>query len=86
VQAHPAACADDFSYYAARAPSLMLFVGAGGRVSLHHPQFLPSDDAVGQVARVMLAGYLAALSLLLSRCRPLPAPLRYPPTCIRISI
>ena len=78
--------ADDFSYYAARAPSLMLFVGAGGRVSLHHPQFLPSDDAVGQVARVMLAGYLAALSLLLSRCRPLPAPLRYPPTCIRISI
>jgi len=55
-------------------------------VSLHHPQFLPSDDAVGQVARVMLAGYLAALSLLLSRCRPLPAPLRYPPTCIRISI
>jgi amidohydrolase len=58
--------ADDFSYYADLAPSLMLFVGAGGRVSLHHPQFLPPDDAVGQVARVMLAGYLAALSLLLS--------------------
>jgi amidohydrolase len=67
--------ADDFSYYTARAPSLMLFVGAGGSVSLHHPRFLPPDEAVGQVARVMLAGYLAALGLLLS-----PAPTaRTPP-------
>jgi amidohydrolase len=67
--------ADDFSYYTARAPSLMLFVGAGGSVSLHHPRFLPPDVAVGQVARVMLAGYLAALGLLLS-----PAPMaRAPP-------
>jgi len=59
--------ADDFSYYAALAPILMLFVGAGGTVTLHHPRFLPPDEAVGQVARVLLAGYLAALSLLLSR-------------------
>ena len=56
--------ADDFSYYASRAPVLMLFVGSGGTVTLHHPQFLPPDGAVGQVASVMLAGYLAALSLL----------------------
>jgi hypothetical protein len=39
-------------------------VGAGSPVALHHPRFLPPDEAVGQVARVMLAGYLAALSLL----------------------
>jgi amidohydrolase len=56
--------ADDFSYYAGRAPILMLFVGAGSTVSLHHPRFLPPDGAVGEVASVMLAGYLAALSLL----------------------
>ncbi len=65
--------ADDFSYYARRAPILMLFVGSGGTVSLHHPRFLPPDDAVGQVASVMLASYLAALSLLLSPAAP-PAP------------
>jgi amidohydrolase len=58
--------ADDFSYYSRRAPILMLFVGSGGTVTLHHPRFLPPDGAVGQVASVMLAGYLAALSLLLS--------------------
>jgi len=67
--------ADDFSYYSSRAPALMLFVGTGGQntadgaagrdVTLHHPRFLPPDQAVGQVARVMLAGYLAALSVLL---------------------
>ena len=56
--------ADDFSYYASRAPVLMLFVGSGGTVTLHHPQFLPPDSAVGQVASVMLAGYLAALTRL----------------------
>lgn len=54
--------ADDFSYYGATAPALMLFVGTGGPVSLHHPQFLPGDDTVGQVAAAMLAGYLAALN------------------------
>jgi amidohydrolase len=54
--------ADDFSYYSAVVPTVMLFVGSGTAVSLHHPQFLPADDAVGQVAAVMLAGYLAALA------------------------
>ena len=56
--------ADDFSFYARSAPTLMLFVGTGGPVSLHHPRFLPPDDAVRQVAGAMLAGYLGALSLL----------------------
>jgi amidohydrolase len=53
--------ADDFSYYTRVAPALMLFVGVGSPVSLHHPRFLPDDDAVGQVASAMLAGYLAAV-------------------------
>jgi metal-dependent amidase/aminoacylase/carboxypeptidase family protein len=57
--------ADDFSFYSPVAPILMLFVGSGGTVTLHHPKFLPPDEAVGQVATVMLAGYLAALTLLL---------------------
>jgi amidohydrolase len=53
--------ADDFAYYARAAPSLMMFVGVGGPVTLHHPRFLPDDAAVGQVAAAMLAGYLAAV-------------------------
>jgi amidohydrolase len=57
--------ADDFSFYSPVAPILMLFVGSGGTVTLHHPKFLPPDEAVGQVATAMLAGYLAALTLLL---------------------
>jgi amidohydrolase len=61
--------ADDFSFYTPVAPILMLFVGSGGGFTLHHPKFLPPDEAVGQVASVMLAGYLAALSLLLSVVR-----------------
>jgi amidohydrolase len=56
--------ADDFAYYASAAPSLMMFVGAGGPVSLHHPRFLPDDAAVGRVAAAMLAGYLAAVDRL----------------------
>ena len=56
--------ADDFSFYAHSAPTLMLFVGTGGPVSLHHPRFLPPDDTVRQVATAMLAGYLGALTLL----------------------
>jgi metal-dependent amidase/aminoacylase/carboxypeptidase family protein len=62
--------ADDFSFYSPVAPILMLFVGSSGTVTLHHPEFLPPDGAVGQVATVMLAGYLAALSLLLSEILP----------------
>jgi amidohydrolase len=58
--------ADDFSYYCALVPSLMVFVGVGAddgeSPGLHHPDFLPSDDAVALVARAMLSSYLAACS------------------------
>jgi amidohydrolase len=54
--------ADDFSYYTRCAPALMLFTGTPGPVTLHHPRFLPPPEATGQVARAMLAGYLAALT------------------------
>jgi amidohydrolase len=54
---------DDFSYYERSAPTLMLFVGTEGPFGLHHPQFLPSDGTVAQVAAVMLAGYLGAASV-----------------------
>jgi amidohydrolase len=55
--------ADDFSYYGARYPSLMIFLGVGGgddQPGLHHPKFLPSEDDVAAVARAMLAGYLGS--------------------------
>jgi amidohydrolase len=57
---------DDFAFYGGSAPSLMMFLGTGGPVSLHHPRFLPDDDMVGQVASAMLAGYLAGQSLVSS--------------------
>jgi len=66
--------ADDFAYYAAQSqgaasqgaglPSVMLFAGSGTAVALHHPEFLPPDSAIGDVAAAMLAGYLAALALM----------------------
>jgi amidohydrolase len=55
--------ADDFSYYSQSVPTLMLFMGTRDAITLHHPRFLPPDEAVGEVAAAMLAGYLAALSL-----------------------
>lgn len=58
--------ADDFSFYCPLVPSLMVFVGVGsgsaGEPGLHHPDFLPSEQTVGQVARAMLAAYLAGCS------------------------
>ena len=58
--------ADDFSYYCPMFPSLMVFVGVGSggpdEPGLHHPNFLPPDETVGEVARAMLAGYLGACS------------------------
>lgn len=58
--------ADDFSYYNATYPSLMCFAGTGKDVvpGLHHPAFLPPDEAIFDVARAMLAGYLGACDLL----------------------
>lgn len=57
--------ADDFSYFCNAVPSLMLFVGVETpgqhpQPALHHPRFLPEDDAVDLVARALMAGYLAA--------------------------
>lgn len=66
--------ADDFSYYGTLVPSLMVFVGVGSDdgdgPGLHHPDFLPPDDAVADVARAMLASYLAACATVME----LPAP------------
>jgi hypothetical protein len=33
-------------------------------IALRHPSFLPGDELVGQAASAMMAGYLAAASLL----------------------
>ncbi len=56
--------ADDFSFFCPLFPSVMLFVGVGSGAAdapgLHHPDFLPPEDAVGHVARSMLAAYLGA--------------------------
>ena len=55
---------DDFAWYGEAAPVLMMFVGTGGADgagSLHDPRFLPADARVGEVARALLAGYLAAV-------------------------
>lgn len=51
--------ADDFAQYCERMPALMMFVGTGG-AQLHTPAFAPGDEHVEQVARALLAGYLAA--------------------------
>src|SRR5215813_11883507 len=61
---------DDFAFYCTRYPSLMMFAGVGqpgtpDAPGLHHPSFLPREEAVEDVARVMLAGYVAACSVVL---------------------
>lgn len=62
--------ADDFSFFGDVVPSVMSFVGV--RVAghpdpppLHHAEFLPTDDAVADVARTLVAGYLGAAQLVL---------------------
>jgi amidohydrolase len=66
--------ADDFSYYCPLFPSLMVFVGVGSggpeEPGLHHPNFLPPDETVAEVAKAMLAGYLGACSTVMD----LPSP------------
>lgn len=62
--------ADDFSYFGELVPSVMSFVGvtvAGHRTPppLHHPEFLPTDGAVRDVARALVAGWLAGAELVL---------------------
>lgn len=60
---------DDFAFYNGTFPSLMCFVGVGDSPvpGLHHPDFLPPDEAIFDVARVMLAGYLGACDVLTAR-------------------
>ncbi|HEY1641877.1 MAG TPA: M20 family metallopeptidase [Streptosporangiaceae bacterium] len=57
---------DDFAFYNGAFPSLMCFVGVGDRPvpGLHHPGFLPPDEAIFDVARVMLGAYLGACDVL----------------------
>ncbi|MGV9851774.1 M20 metallopeptidase family protein [Streptomyces sp. NPDC003442] len=56
---------DDFSFFCEHLPSLMVFVGShGGSEQLHSPTFLPADERIRDVARAMLAGYLAAAELI----------------------
>lgn len=61
---HRSCGADDFSYYCTSCPSLMVFAGVGTgsphEPGLHHPDFLPPDETVGEVAVAMLASYLGA--------------------------
>jgi amidohydrolase len=56
---------DDFAFFGALAPLAMAFVGLDGAEGfdtrpLHHPQLLVPDAAVGVVARVQAALYVAA--------------------------
>jgi metal-dependent amidase/aminoacylase/carboxypeptidase family protein len=60
---------DDFGFYGLVSPTLMLFVGLGSApgtsdVPLHHPRFLPPDEAVGAVARAQAVAFAAALGSL----------------------
>lgn len=63
--------ADDFAYYCEAVPSMMIFVGTGGVVpgepGLHDARFLPPDEAVEDIAKVLLAGYVAAAESLRAR-------------------
>jgi amidohydrolase len=56
---------DDFGFYGSVSPALMLFVGLEGApsvpdVPLHHPLFLPPEEAVSAVARAQAVAFVAA--------------------------
>jgi amidohydrolase len=58
---------DDFSFFGELSPVAMAFLGLDGaegfrRRPLHHPEFLPPDEAVGALARAQAVLYLAAAS------------------------
>ena len=58
---------DDFAFFGQLAPTAMAFAGLAGAPGfagqpLHHPEFLPPDEAVRTVARAQAVLYLAAAS------------------------
>ena len=58
---------DDFGFYGRFAPALMVFVGVRDAprtepVPLHHPRFLPPEEAVEAVARAQAVAFAAAAS------------------------
>jgi amidohydrolase len=64
IDSHRSAGSDDFAYFCDMMPSLMMFVGAATEDSpLHSPTFAPPDSAVADVARALMCGYLAALTI-----------------------
>lgn len=61
IDDHRSAGSDDFAYYCGVMPGLMMFVGSGTpSTPLHSPRFAPPDSVVGDVARAIMFGYLAA--------------------------
>lgn len=66
--------ADDFGFFSGSARLLLVFAGIHGApgspdVPLHHPRFLPPNDAVGVVARAQAAA-LAACSFVDTAAKP----------------
>ena len=56
---------DDFGFYGQDTPALMMFVGledapGSENLPLHHPRFLPPDEAVEAVARAQAVAFTAA--------------------------
>lgn len=56
---------DDFGFYGRVAPALMMFVGLSDSpgmqdLPLHHPRFLPTNEAVGAVARAQAVAFTVA--------------------------
>jgi amidohydrolase len=57
---------DDFSFFSDVYPGLMMFLGTGAHrpgLSLHSPDFCPSDDMVATVAQVYATAYSAVLEV-----------------------
>ena len=61
--------ADDFAFYSAEIPSVMIFVGTNdedlGLPGLHHPEFAPPDGIISEVCAAYLAGFRGALASVL---------------------
>ena len=59
---------DDFGFYGQITPTLMMFVGLKGGpgmqdLPLHHPRFLPANEAVGAVARAQAVAFTAGMTI-----------------------